>query len=267
MLTGSQRLTITTLTPEATQAVSCAAEFVLGHGREELFTNVCYSPAARGYQYDPAFVLCALVGDALFGPLPPPCLEDLYRANTTLLPEQWMGSVSLEAIADEVASLVRPDPALIPTRPDDWLALLDAALADPDDDRLAQAAFPPRSPQDLGIRYVRASDVWGFYLQEGRQTELRGVLTQFKFFYYIAMTNICLAKIVFVAPLWWDGGTLLFVQVPSATALSISDSVAGSCQTKSRRRTWASPQPTGSASRKWHCSTAPSALPCRAGTR
>lgn len=172
----------------------------MGHNRQELYCNVCCSLAARGYRYNPAFVLRVFVGDALFGPVPPSCLEELYRENTTLLPEQWMSRVSLEDIAQQVQTAVRPDPALFPAQPDNWEDLLNAALADPDEDRLAQATFPPRAPEDLGIRYVRAADVRSFYISEGRSDELRSVLRQLRLFDFIAMTNLCLAKIVFTVP-------------------------------------------------------------------
>lgn len=169
-------LTRVELSDDAQLAVRSTAEFVLQAATAELFINVCFSLAAREYKYDPAFLLCAYVGDALFGPESPTCLEDLYRANTTLLPEMWMEPVTIEELADRVKRTVRPDLGLVDGRGPDWKEVLEAALIDPKDDRLAIAAFPPRSPQDLGIRYVQASDVWAYYLKFRGEDELRRTL-------------------------------------------------------------------------------------------
>lgn len=110
----------------------------------------------------------------------------------------------MEELADQVKRTVRPGPCLIDRRGADWDELLEAALTDPEDDRLAIAAFPPRSPQDLGIRYVRASDIWAFYIQFRGKDELRLTLHQLKHFDYICMTNLLLAKVVFTEPSWWS---------------------------------------------------------------
>nr|WAK77681.1 MAG: RNA-dependent RNA polymerase [Totiviridae sp.] len=171
--------------------------------KDTLLANICYSLAARGYNYDPAFLACVYVGDALFGPTPPPCLEKLYRDNTTLLPESWMDPISIEDIADRVAKEVRPRPEDIPQRPDDWPRLLEDALANLEDDRYALAAFPARTSQDLGIRYARAADIWSFFISRGRQQELREDLHLLKAFDYITMVNVLSAKIVFTRDLWW----------------------------------------------------------------
>lgn len=87
-------LTKVDLDDDAQLAIRSAAEFVLKTGISELFVNVCLSLAACEYGYDPAFLVCAYVGDALFGPEPPACLEALYRANTTLLYQKcgWIQS-------------------------------------------------------------------------------------------------------------------------------------------------------------------------------
>lgn len=138
-------------------------------GAGELFTNVALTLAARGYGYDPAFLVCAYVGDALFGSEPPACLEKLYRANTTLLPEAWMDRVSLEDVADRVRKDIWPDRSMYKDRDADWEARLDAALSDYDDDKLVTAVFPPRSPQDIGIRYIRAADLWSYILRVSPQ--------------------------------------------------------------------------------------------------
>nr|WAK77465.1 MAG: RNA-dependent RNA polymerase [Totiviridae sp.] len=198
------RLTSVKLSEDARQAVRCAADFVVGAGRTDLFVNVCLTLAARGYDYDPAFVLCAYVGDVMFGEEPPECLEALYRANTTLLPECWMDQVSVEELADRVRQKVVPDRSQLPERGPDWDVLLEEALVEPNDDRLILAAFPARSSQDLGIRYVRAPDLWVFFMENRSYEELRQVLRQLKFFDYICMVNLLLAKVVFTNPQWWD---------------------------------------------------------------
>nr|WAK77292.1 MAG: RNA-dependent RNA polymerase [Totiviridae sp.] len=184
-------------------AVAAAADLIMRRGKDVLLANICYSLAARGYKYDPAFLACVYIGDALFGPEPPDCLERLYRANTTLLPEKWMDDQPIEAIADRVAREVRPDPDVIPARPDNWDDLLDAALVNLEDDRFALEAFPPRTSQDLGIRYARAADVWSFFIAQGQKKELMAILHQLKFFDYITMVNVLTAKIMFTRPIWW----------------------------------------------------------------
>lgn len=199
----ADRLTKVDLNEDARLAVRCAVEFVLKTGTVELFVSVCLSLAARGYGYDPAFLVCAYVGDPLFGPEPPACLEKLYRANTTLVNEGWMDPVSLETLADRVKSSVCPDPSLVVNRGPDWDEKLEAALADVEDDRLAIAAFPPQSPQDLGIQYVRASDLWSYYRETLGEGELRQTLQQLKNFDYVCITNLLLAKVVFTDPQWW----------------------------------------------------------------
>nr|WAK77674.1 MAG: RNA-dependent RNA polymerase [Totiviridae sp.] len=171
--------------------------------KDKLMANICYSLAARGYDYDPAFLACVYMGDSLFGPTPPACLEPLYRANTTLLPEAWMQPISVEQIADRVAAEVLPNWTDVPQRPDDWDELLDDALINLEDDRYALAAYPARTSQDLGIRYARAADVWSFYIERGRDRELRETLRLLKHFDYITMVNVLTAKLVFVRDIWW----------------------------------------------------------------
>nr|WAK77608.1 MAG: RNA-dependent RNA polymerase [Totiviridae sp.] len=172
--------------------------------KDKLMANICYSLAARGYDYDPAFLACVYMGDSMFGRTPPACLEPLYRANTTLLPEDWMTPVPVEKIADRVAAEVRPSCQDLPDRPEDWGALLDDALVNLEDDRYALAAFPARTNQDLGIRYARAADVWSFYIETGRSQELRDTLRLLKYFDYITMVNVLIGKIVFTHAVWWD---------------------------------------------------------------
>nr|WAK77593.1 MAG: hypothetical protein [Totiviridae sp.] len=121
-----------------------------------------------------------------------------------LLPEPWMKEQSVQKIADRVAREIKANPEDIPTRPDNWPELLNEALANLEDDRYALAVFPAHSSQDLDIRYVRAADVWSFYLEHGRHNELRRALHQLRFFDYITMVNVLTAKIMFVCPLWWD---------------------------------------------------------------
>lgn len=89
------RLTRIKLTLQAELAISSAAELIVLKYKETLFYNICYSLATRGYNNNPAFVLCVYIGDVLFGPTPAPCLDSLYRSNTTLLPECWMTDVAL----------------------------------------------------------------------------------------------------------------------------------------------------------------------------
>lgn len=60
----------------------------------------------------------------------------------------WMDPVSVEELANQVKRTVRPGPCLIDGRGADWDELLEAALTDPEDDRLAIAAFPtPIAPR------------------------------------------------------------------------------------------------------------------------
>nr|WAK77286.1 MAG: RNA-dependent RNA polymerase [Totiviridae sp.] len=144
------------------------------------------------------------MGSALFGTEPPDCLEDLYRANTTLLPERWLRPWTAERVADTVRRRVVPVSADVPERPPDWDDLLLTALRDFEDDRNVVAAFPPRTPQDLGIRHVRASDVWSFYVNTGRRDELEACLRLLKAFDYVAMVNILLARILIGGDVWWS---------------------------------------------------------------
>nr|WAK77248.1 MAG: RNA-dependent RNA polymerase [Totiviridae sp.] len=185
------------------RAVTAAAELIVQRGRDRLLANISYSLAARGYSYDPAFLACVYIGDLLYGPEPPDCLEKLFRANTTLLPEKWMDEQPVEKIADRVSDTVRPDFKALPARPDNWEDLLDAALVNVEDDRYALEAFPPRTNQDLGIRYARAADVWTFYMAHGRRAELVTTLRLLKHFDYITMVNVLTAKIMFTRPVWW----------------------------------------------------------------
>lgn len=111
---------------------------------------------------------------------------------------------SLNELAKQVCATVKPGWGVVPPRQDDWPATLQAALLDPDDNCLVQAAFPPRTPQDMGIRNARVSDVWRLYSVSGRQVELEEPLCLLQWFNYVSMANILLAKVVFVQQSWWD---------------------------------------------------------------
>lgn len=101
--------------------------------------------------------MCCQEKTALVGPPPAKCLEALYRRNTTLLPDTWMDPLSLEELVVRVRDSVKLNPALVPKRADNLDQTLQAALTNPHDDRpVFLGAFPTHSPQDLGIRYVRA---------------------------------------------------------------------------------------------------------------
>lgn len=97
----------------------------------------------------------------------------------------------MDEVATCVCARVVPDCSVAEDRPADWTNVL--AAANPDD-RLVQAVFPLRSPQDLGIRYVRAADVW-FYIARRGTVELKKLLRMLKHFDCILMANIALAKV------------------------------------------------------------------------
>lgn len=173
--------------------MAAAARLILLRETKLIYSALCYSLAARGYSCDPAFLTCLYMGNALFGPEPPKCLEALYRANTTLFPEKWMRTQTAEDIAAQVRREVRPDLSAEPVRPDDWDQPLRTALREYEDNRTVLAAFPPRTPQGLSIRHVRASDVWSYYVECGRKAELARCLRLLRKFDYITMVNVLLA--------------------------------------------------------------------------
>nr|WAK77261.1 MAG: RNA-dependent RNA polymerase [Totiviridae sp.] len=194
----------TRLTVEAMEQVMAGFMQLELLGKVELYCSVMVSLAARGFEYDPAFVMCVLVGSDLFGRVPPPELREVYRHNTSLLPEGWMRGWRPQQICEHVRSAVIPDPSVIPVRGSDWDELLCQVLASPEDDSLALALFPPRNRADLGVRNVRLADLLSFYRCHPEYGDTSGLLRQLKFFDYICVCNILLARVVFWGTGWWD---------------------------------------------------------------
>lgn len=56
----------------------------------------------------------------------------------------------------------------------------------------------------MAICYVRAADVWQFFIAQGRRDELLSTLIVLKAFDYVSMVNLLLAKVVFCQPGCWD---------------------------------------------------------------
>lgn len=65
------RLTDVELDGDGRHLVSAAARLILLQETEVAYSSLCYSLVARGYGYDPAFLACLYMGNALSGLEPP----------------------------------------------------------------------------------------------------------------------------------------------------------------------------------------------------
>nr|AUX13136.1 polymerase [Lonestar tick totivirus] len=191
------------LTAEGERALNACFIEIVSLGRVDLFCDVCVSLCARGYRYTPGFLAAVLVGSNLWGRQPPACFEKLYKLNTSLRPPQWMDVLTIDQVCARVRDEVQPDLTLLPTRPDNWEELVDNLLSDPTDDRLAVAAFPPRTKSDLGVRNIRIADLVFFMRQYPKYGDIRSLLVSLKLFDYITVCNLLLGRIVFFGTPWW----------------------------------------------------------------
>lgn len=192
------------LDSEALGIVRAATIHLYDTGRSDLFCDMMVTLCRRGFKYDPAFVVCVLVGAELFGNVPHQSLKGLYCANTSLCPEVWMKRYSLGDVCERVKDEVRPDRSVLPDRGGDWDELLCAVIDSPQDEELARALFPPRNKADLGVRNVRLADLLCFYKCNPQYGDVCDILRKLKFFDYIVMCNLLLAKVCFHGTLWWD---------------------------------------------------------------
>nr|WAK77561.1 MAG: RNA-dependent RNA polymerase [Totiviridae sp.] len=181
------------------QVFACAS-VICGYGLTDLFCNIVVSCHCRGYCYDPVFLLCVYGGGGIWGRTPPGCLRDLFRANTTLLPDEWEDVWTIEQIAD----YVRVNHAFKgrkSTTPSD--EEIDALLASPEDDTLAQQLYPPRNEEDIGIRNLRMADMISYGLATGRRDRLHETLRLCRGFDYILTSNLLIAIYCF-GDWWWS---------------------------------------------------------------
>lgn len=192
------------LTDEALCIVRAATIHLYYTGQSDLYCDMMVTLCRRGFSYDPIFVICVLVGAELFGNVPHPSLKELYCANTSLCPEVWMKRYTLGEVCDVVKSEVKVDRSVIPTRCEEWDELLHAVVNNPQDDELARMLFPPRNKADLGVRNVRLADLLCFYKCNPQYGEICDILRKLKFFDYIVMCNVLLAKVCFHNTQWWD---------------------------------------------------------------
>nr|WAK77424.1 MAG: RNA-dependent RNA polymerase [Totiviridae sp.] len=169
----------------------------------DLFCAIVFSLTVRGYDYDPVFLLCVYGGGGLWGSVPPGCLRDLFRHNTTLLPDEWEDELTLDDITAHVRK-VHPYKGPRPSFPTD--EDIEGLLDNPEDDSLAQALYPPRNEADMGIRNLRMADMLTYCLATSRRARAREVLALCRGFDYILTSNVLTAVFCF-GDLWWQGLT------------------------------------------------------------
>lgn len=196
-------LTSVVLSEEATELVHQCASVVYESGTMDLFCAIVFSLTVRGYNYDPVFLLCVYGGGGLWGSVPPGCLRDLFRHNTTLLPDEWEDVLTLDDITAHVRK-VHPYKGPRPSSPTD--EDIEALLDNPEDDSLAQALYPPRNEADMGIRNLRMADMLTYCLATSRRARAREVLVLCRGFDYILTSNVLTAVFCF-GDLWWQGLT------------------------------------------------------------
>nr|WAK77427.1 MAG: RNA-dependent RNA polymerase [Totiviridae sp.] len=167
------------------------------------FCAIVFSLTVRGYDYDPVFLLCVYGGGGLWGSVPPGCLRDLFRHNTTLLPDEWEDELTLDDITAHVRK-VHPYKGPRPSFPTD--EDIEGLLDNPEDDSLAQALYPPRNEADMGIRNLRMADMLTYCLATSRRARAREVLALCRGFDYILTSNVLTAVFCF-GDLWWQGLT------------------------------------------------------------
>ncbi|KAL1476516.1 hypothetical protein MTO96_036441 [Rhipicephalus appendiculatus] len=110
----------------------------------------------------PVFLLCVYGGGGLRSTVPPRCRRDLFRANTTLLPDDWEDVLTLRDITQRVR-LRSPYTVVKPSETTD--SDIEYRLDNPEDDSLAQKLYPPRNEADMGIRNMRMADMLTYCLK------------------------------------------------------------------------------------------------------
>lgn len=176
----------------------CCAE-ITTTGRTEDYLHVVQSLYIRGYDYDPAFLACVLGGGGLFGHTPPDCLRDLFRRNTTLLPDDWEEVLTVQQICDIVRRSVGRQPVKSSRPTDEELAVLMSA---PEDDELAKSLFPPRTKEDLTIRKTRIGDVIEYAHATQSTAEILRILRLCRGYDYALTCNLLVAGLA-MDELWW----------------------------------------------------------------
>lgn len=175
------------------------ANVVFGSSSVDVFCVLCVTAYLRDCKYDPVFLLCVFAGGAIWSDLPPACLSELFAANTTLVPEVWDKELSLDDLA-HMAKKKCPWKGPEPQSPTD--GEIDALLDCPNDDKLAQELFPPRTKTDMGIRNIRMADALTYCAVTGRSDAARRVLKLCKGFDYITTQNLLTALFCFNED-WW----------------------------------------------------------------
>nr|UUT42649.1 MAG: RNA-dependent RNA polymerase [Totiviridae sp.] len=194
-------LTRVRLDDEGREFVYQCASVVYESGTSELFCAIVFSLCARGYDYDPVFLLCVYGGGGLWGKVPPGCLRDLFRCNTTLLPDEWEDVLTLDEITARVKRK-HPYKGTAPSSPTN--DEIDSLLDDPENDTLAQTLYPPRNEADMGIRNLRMADMLTYCLATNRRARAAEVLRLCQGFDYILTSNVLTAIFCF-GDLWWKG--------------------------------------------------------------
>nr|UYL95644.1 MAG: RNA-dependent RNA polymerase [Kashgar Totiv tick virus 1] len=172
---------------------------LVNQGQLDLFVSLVVSLYLRGYNYDPAFLLCVYVGGALYKKVPPLCLKPLFKANTTLLPPGWDDGLSISAICQLVKKTTPATRSKSTFPPDDKLAEL---LSCPENDLLAKELFPPRTKEDLAIRVCRMGDVIEFAARRGLLESVEATLKLCRGYDYALTNNLLVARLCF-GELWW----------------------------------------------------------------
>lgn len=196
---GGHALTSVCLSEEALCEVErCCAE-ITTTGRTDDFLRVVQALYLRGYDYDPAFLACVLGGGGLYSRTPPDCLSDLFRQNTTLLPDDWEEVLSVRQICDVVRRKTKTQPmkSARPTEEE-----LDLLIGAPEDDEIAKNLFPPRTKEDLTIRKTRIGDVIEYAHLTGCVDEMRRILRLCRGYDYALTCNLLVAGLA-MDELWW----------------------------------------------------------------
>lgn len=172
-------------------------------GKLDIFAAVLVTSLRRGLGYDAAFLACIYGGSNPWKHEPPDCLEALFKANTTLLPEKWLKKLTVREICEHVSRVCPPSPGTSKAQTPTDLEI-DLLLADPEDDEYALKLYPPRTKEDLGIRNLRMGDMLLFMRRKGLADRAVHILKLCRGFDYVLTSNCLLAALCFRDQKWWD---------------------------------------------------------------
>lgn len=126
----------------------------------------------------------------------PDCLQGLFTANTTLLPDKWKDQCDRDVLISLIRKSLRLSKCVLPS----------ASRSDFETEEDWLANCPPRTRADLSVRNIRNMDIILFCDQHFNWDEYPGnrILSVVKLLDYIFAGNFLLACVIFKPYLWFE---------------------------------------------------------------